>query len=75
MLCTWNSGEEPSEARSPTKGEIKKKEKKKIANGAIQSRGQFRSGIGIFCQFQFRNWNRIGIAIIGIGIGMELELP
>ena len=23
----------------------------------LQSRGQFRSGIGMYCQFQFRNWN------------------
>ena len=36
-----------------------------------QSRGQFHSGIGIYCQFQFRNWNWIAI----IGSGIELELP
>ena len=44
-----------------------------VENNLYQSRGQFRSGIGIDCKFQFRNWNLIGIAIIGIGI--ELELP
>ena len=36
-----------------------------------QSRVQFRSGIGIYCQFQYcHHWNRngIGIAIIGVGI-------